>query len=716
MCRRRPSVRSPLHLPVVLLIAALPACGPTKPDIDTQWPDVPVREDGGTEAGDADPDGADGDATEADGDAIPLPEETENNDPFHGGAAEPLTGPVTIAGRIGPPGPDAPDWDVFSVSGAAGSMVRVTAYPSGGGRLDLAVRILRLDGEGNVVWERWGDDPSMIAVYRDAFFTEPGEVLVVLSDRANFSPSPGGWRGGSDMTYQISVSVLGPPTMTVPSLPWTWSGTIPTAGLLQAATFTPAAGTRVEAMLRTSNVALFDPLLTAWDAASGLVVAEDDGAGGGDDALVRFEASGGPLVFVIDHVTATGGAVAATLTLELRELDRAQEAEPNDRAATANVLAVGTDPLTGVIAAPAGGVEDRDLYRFEASAGRSYAIDVLRMGGAASDVDPTVSAWRSAEGSARLVRENPLAFADESPRRGDIDARLVVAARRAGTMYVEVRDARNVVAERAGLPPTAGGPVHRYTVFVSGVSATVPIDLGGLAAAIPRDDEADSGGRADLFRFSAPDGTPARFALTDLAPAGAPFAAVGYVTDAAGATILFALEPSARGAAEGFFFTDGAGGTLAVGDGLGAGDPTWSYRLAVSALTAEAQTETSAPNDSPASAQALAWDVAFDGVVVAGDLDASDGAGPDAIDMYRIDVAPGARVVAFTGPEGGRALDTVLTLRASDGTTRGERRPAGRGDAAVRDRGDGGAGRSGVRGDRRLGMGAGGYSLFIGTP
>ena len=76
MCRRRPSVRSPLHLPVVLLIAALPACGPPKPDIDTQWPDVPVREDGGTEAGDADPDGADGDATEADGDAIPLPEET----------------------------------------------------------------------------------------------------------------------------------------------------------------------------------------------------------------------------------------------------------------------------------------------------------------------------------------------------------------------------------------------------------------------------------------------------------------------------------------------------------------------------------------------------------------------------------------------------------------------------------------------------------------
>ena len=141
-------------------------------------------------------------------------------------------------------------------------------------------------------------------------------------------------------------------------------------------------------------------------------------------------------------------------------------------------------------------------------------------------------------------------------------------------------------------------------------------------------------------------------------------------------------------------------------------------RLALGALAAEAQTESSAPNDSPASAQALAWDVAFDGVVVAGDLDASDGAGPDAIDTYRIGVAPGARIVAFTGPEGGRALDTVLTLRASDGTTLASNDDLPGGETLLSGT-EAPAGPDGVVFVEVgvWGMGAaGGYSLFVGTP
>ncbi|MBI5487355.1 MAG: hypothetical protein HY905_08485 [Deltaproteobacteria bacterium] len=708
--------RPPLAL---LLASAFLACMPTRREIDTTWPDVPGRDDAGTDAPEVEGDaGEDGDAPDAEADVVPLPEETENNDPFHGGEAEPLAGSVTLAGRIGPPGPDAPDWDVFAVTGAAGQMLRVTAYPTSGSGPDLAVRILRLDGDGNVAWERTGDDPATLSVYRDAFLPASGQYLVVLSDRANFSPSPGGWRGDTGMTWQLSVSLYTvPPSVVVPALPWTWSGAVSPPGFIQTVTFTPAAGTRIEALLATGNPSAFDPLLTVWDAGSGSVVVEDDDAGGGSDALVRCDASGAPLVFVIDHVTA-GGTVAPNLTLSLRTLDPAFEAEPNDRAASADVVIVGAPPVEGTIAAPAGGVEDRDLFRFEALAGRSYAVAVQRMGGSTSDVDPAVAAWRSAAGTARLVPENPLAFADDSPLRGDVDARLVVAPRRSGPLFLEVRDARNVAAERAGTPPVAGGSGHRYALGVTSVVPPAVIDLGDLASPALRDDAADSGGTADVFRFAAAAGTPARFELTDLAPAGAPFAPLVWLADRTGTTVLLVLEPPARGSADAFAFVAGAGGTLAAADRLGAGDPAWNYRLAARTLAAAAIVESSAPDDDLADAQPLAWTAAVEGVVVTGTLDASAGAGADLLDVYRVLVAPGARVVAFTGSAAGDSLDTVLILRSADGAALAENDDVPGGESLLSTV-DSVAPSDGVVFVEvgLWGLGAsGGYALFVGAP
>ncbi|MBI5502575.1 MAG: hypothetical protein HY907_20185 [Deltaproteobacteria bacterium] len=656
-------------LVATLLASALLGCLPTRKEIDTTWPDVPGRDDAGLDAPDVEGDaGEGGEGPEADADVVPLPEETENNDPFHGGEAETLEGSVTLVGRIGPPGADAPDWDVFAVRGEGGQMLRVTAYPTSGSGPDLAVRILRLDADGGVEWERAGDDPATPSIYRDAFLPGAGEYLVVLSDRANFASSPGGWRGDSGMTWQLSVSLYTvPPSIAVPDLPWTWTGTIPTSGFIQTATFTPVAGTRIEALLATGSSSSFDPWLTVWDAGSGSVVVEDDDAGGGADSLVRFDASGAPLVFVLDHVT-VGGTVPPSLTFSLRALDPAVEAEPNDRAASAGLVSVGAPPIEGVIAAPADGVEDRDLFRFEALAGRSYALVARRMGGSASAVDPAVAAWRSSAGTARLAPENPLAFADESPFLGDIDARLIVTVRRTGPLYVEVRDARNVDAERDGVPPVAGGPGHRYALEVSTVVPPAVIDLGDVASPAVRDAAAGVGGTADVFRFGAAAGSPALFELSDLAAAGSPFAPRGWLADRAGTAVLLTIEPPARGSAEAFAFVGGAGGSLAVADGLGAGDPAWSYRIAARALVAGAVTETTVPDDELADAQALAWDAAFDGVVVTGTLDSSGGAGPDLLDVYRVVVAPGARVAAFTGPAAGDALDTVLTLRSGDGT------------------------------------------------
>jgi hypothetical protein len=646
-------------------LACAAGCGPTRPEFDSWWPDVPHRDDGGTD-GDVDA----GDAEDGEGDAPPLPREDEDNDPFHGGTAEPLDAPTTIAGNVGFPTADHPDWDVFSVVGQAGAMLRVNAFPVSYGGPNLAVRILRLDGAGTVIWERDGDDPGNMSVYRDAFLPADDTYLVVVSDAANFSPSPTAWVGGAGLEYELGVSVLAPPTATAPSLPWTWSGTISTSGLIQAVAATPPAGSRLEALLRSADGAHFDPFLTVYDPAAARVVAEDDDAAGGYDALVRLAATGAPLVFVVDHVFADT-RLPATLTLDLRELDPAAEAEPNGRAESANDLLVGASALSGGIAAPTveSGrvVEDRDLFRFAAEAGASYAVDAVRESGA-GELDPAVAVLRLVEGAGRLVAENPLAFADDSPLRGDVDARLVVTARRTGPLFVEVRDARNVAAERAGTDPAAGGPDHRYTLRVSSISAPAVVDLGALPAPVFRDDTAAVGGSADVFRFSTPADAPLALELLDISAPSEVWAPLAYVTDAADAVVLLALEPPRGGHADGWAFAAGAGGRLRVGDALGAGSASFGYRLGLRALVAGSAAESTADNDTLAAAETLSWDAGEDGVVIAGSLDRSAGAGPDGVDVYRATVAPGVRVVAFTGPRAGDSPDTVLALRLADGT------------------------------------------------
>jgi hypothetical protein len=282
-------LRSPLAslLSVCVVLACVAGCVPSRPEFDSWWPDVPRRDDGGTD--DADVDGGEEDGET---EVPPLPRETEDNDPFHGGTAEPLDAPTTIAGNIGFPAADHPDWDVFSVAGTAGAMLRVNAFPVSYGGPDLAVRILRLDDAGTVIWERDGDDPGNTSVYRDAFLPADDTYLVVVSDAANFSPSPTAWVGGAGRDYELGVSVLPPPTAIAPSLPWTWSGSIPTSGLIQAVSATPPAGMRLEALLRSGDGVHFDPWLTVYDAAAARVVAENDDGAGGFDALSAWRRPG----------------------------------------------------------------------------------------------------------------------------------------------------------------------------------------------------------------------------------------------------------------------------------------------------------------------------------------------------------------------------------------------------------------------------------------
>jgi hypothetical protein len=710
-------LRSPLAslLSVCVVLACVAGCVPSRPEFDSWWPDVPRRDDGGTD--DADVDGGEEDGET---EVPPLPRETEDNDPFHGGTAEPLDAPTTIAGNIGFPAADHPDWDVFSVAGTAGAMLRVNAFPVSYGGPDLAVRILRLDDAGTVIWERDGDDPGNTSVYRDAFLPADDTYLVVVSDAANFSPSPTAWVGGAGRDYELGVSVLPPPTAIAPSLPWTWSGSIPTSGLIQAVSATPPAGMRLEALLRSGDGVHFDPWLTVYDAAAARVVAENDDGAGGFDALVRLEATGAPLVFVIDHVFADARRPAA-LTLDLRELDPAAEAEPNDLAESANDLTVGATPVSGTIAAPAveSGrvVEDRDLFRFAAEAGATYAIDAVRAGGT-GDLDPAVAVLRLVEGAGRLVAENPLAFGDDSPLRGDVDARVLVTARRTGPLFVEVRDARNVAAERSGTDPAAGGPEHRYTLRVSAVSAPAVVDLGTLSAPVSRDDAATVGGSADVYRFSTPAGAPLSLQLLDISAPGEIWAPLAYLTDAADAVVLLALEPPRGGQVDGWVFAAGAGGRLRVGDALGAGRAAFDYRLGLRALVAGAVTESSADNDTIAAAEALAWDAAEDGIVVAGSLDRSAGAGPDGVDVYRATVAPGGRVVAFTGPRAGDSPDTVVALRLADGTRLAENDDVPGGELLVSAT-SANAGADGVVFVEVSLWGAGSsgaYALFVGSP
>jgi len=535
------------------------------------------------------------------------------------------------------------------------------------------VRVQRLAADGSVLWERAEDDPGSSSAYRDAFLPETGDYFVVLSDRANFSALPSSWRGGGDdlYGYELGLALFDAPALDASVFPWTWAGTIPTAGYVQAARASPAAGTRIEAVFATPDGAAFDPLLTVFDVTAGRVVAENDDGAGGHDALVRVDGNGGPLLFVADHVlTDSRRASSLGLTLTLRALDPAAEAEPNDSTSAADVLGALPADVAGTVGAPRveGGrtLEDIDLYRFDAAAGTTYVLEVQR-DGSAGGLDPWVAALRLVDGTGRLVPENPLSVADDSPRRGDVDARLVVAPRASGPLFVQVRDARNVAAVRDDRPPTAGGDDHRYHVRVSSAATPPVTDLGPLP--VSRDGLAATGGTASSFRFAAADGAPLSLALTDLSLPAATFEPLAYATAAGGATVLVVLEPPRGGSAAGWAFAHGAGGLVFAADALGSGGADFAYRLELRSLVAATWGEPPVGNDTLATAQPVSWDAGDDGVVVLGSLDRTlPGGGPDALDVFRATVGPDARLVAFTGPAGGAEPDTVLRLLAGDGT------------------------------------------------
>jgi hypothetical protein len=661
--------------PTSVILLVLPAfvlasCGPADRHYDEFIPDGP-RDDGGETISDAD------DGDEAEGEATPLPPEIEDNDPFHGGTAQRVEPPYSLAGWIGVPSVDHPDLDVFVVAGRAGQILRVSALPMSPRDLDLAVRVQRLAADGTLLWERAEDDPGSSSAWRDAFLPETGDYFVVLSDRANFSALPASWRGGGDdaFGYELGLALLDPPALDASVLPWTWTGTIPTAGFVQVARASPASGTRIEAVFATPDAAAFDPLLTVFDTTAGRVVAENDDGAGGHDALVRVDGNGAPLLFVADHVlTDSRRASSLALTLTLRALDPAAEAEPNDSAAAANVLGALPADVAGTVGAPrivdGRTVEDVDLYRFDAASGTTYVLEVQR-DGSAGGLDPWVAALRLVDGAGRLVPENPLSVADDSPRRGDVDARLVVTPRASGPLFVQVRDARNVAAERDGLSPTAGGDDHRYRVRVSSAAPPPITDLGPLP--VSRDGLAATGGTASSFRFAAADGAPLSFGFADLSPAAATFAPLAYATDAGGATVLVVLEPSRGGSAAGWMFAHGAGGLVFAADARGSGGTDFAYRIDLRRLGATMWDEPPVGNDTPATAQPISWDAGDDGIVVLGSLDrTAPGGGPDALDVFRTTVGPGARLVAFTGPAGGADPDTVLRLLAGDGTVLAE--------------------------------------------
>jgi hypothetical protein len=653
----------------MLAVAATLGCGPDRPHYDAITWDMTPRDDGGEADG-----GDTGDAGDApDADAPEPDREVEDNDPFHGGVAQPVTSPASLVGVIGAPTADRPDSDVFALTGAAGQVIRASAYPTGSGVLDLVVRIVRVDGGGEVVFERIGDDPASVSVHREAFLPESGEYWVVVTDRANLSPSPAAWRGGTDCEYQITIVVMGMSSVPAGDLPWEWTGTIRPMGMVQGVRFAPPAGEWIEAAWSTTDEAVFDPFLTVFDESERRVLLEADDGGTGLSALVRFEASGNPLLLVLDHVRGDGARYPPHV-LRLRSPDPGTEAEPNDRAASAVPLSSPAD-VRGTIDSPRwegdARVEDRDLFRFEATASVSYAVSVSREG---SPLDPWVSVRRRASPlTDRLALLTPLSFADDSPRLGDRDARVVVTADAGGDLYVEVRDARNVAAEREGREPADGGTDHGYRLRIETATAAPPVDLGMLDAPRTAEETASQGGVPDGFRARLSPGQPFEWRLADRTAGTLPFAPLAWMAAPDG-TVPGRLSP-AGGSSAGFgWFGADAGGfhRVEIGDGLGSGREDFLYRFEWLPLAAEAVVEAAGDNDADATAQPLAWSAPAAGVVVVGSLDRTAGTGPDPRDVYRVEGAAGERLLFFTGSAGATTLDTVLVVRREDGTVAAE--------------------------------------------
>ena len=704
-------------LAAAVAAAVLGACDSDPPGADAGPWDVPA--DDGTTDGDA------GDVPVedvGDADAPPLPTEQEDNDPLHGGTAQRVTAPLSLTGTIGPPTAERPDLDGFVVTGAAGRLLRVDAFVTGGYRnLDLAVRLLRLDDDGTVLWERRADDSAGTSIRRDGFLPSDGDYLVLLSDRRNFGENPAAWVGGSRYGYQLTISLSAPAALEAAALPFSWSGALAPAGSIQVVRGAAPVGTRLEASWSGSSVARFAPLLTVFDPDAGVVLAERDAAGG-TVARLRLPTPAESLLFVLDHTRADDSA-AVPLQFDLRAPEDGVEAEPNDDAASANDCDALPCTFAGTIAAPGSagvpGVEDRDLYRFEAVRGTAYVLEVVRTGGVAGALDPHVAALRLPPGVVRPRPENPLALADDSPRRGDLDARLVLLPRADGPLLVEVRDARNVAAEREGRTPTAGGVDAGYRLSIGVTAPPTASDLGTLSgSAEVREGVAATGGTAASWRFAAADGLPIALELFDLSPPTDLFQPLAYLTGADGAQVLRQLAPARGAAAATHAFVDGPGGRLHVADRWGVGGVDFAYRFGLRPLAAAAALEAPIGNDTPATAQPVSWESGQVGVVLHGSLDRSTGTGPDPLDLYRVALAPDARLVAFTGPATGGALDTVLRLRGPDGTLLAENDDV-TGAETLFSEVEATAGAAGVLLVEVAAWGAaprGGYALFVGSP
>lgn len=709
---RRPAL---VLVPVAALLLA--GCDSGPPASDVAPPDVPGRDDGGWDGDGGDV--ADGDAGDAD--AAPLPAEQEDNDPLHGGTAQRVTTPIALTGAVGPPSAERPDLDGFLVTGSAGSLLRVEAFPTGAARgLDLAVRLLRLDADGSVLWERRADDSAVPSVRRDGFLPADGDYLVLLSDRRNFGENPAGWVGGSRQTYQVTISLVAAPFLEAPALPFSWSGSLAPSGAIQVVRAAVPAGTRFEATWSGSSAARFAPLLTVFDPGARAVVAERDAAGG-PRVRLRLRSPADSLLLALDHTRADDSALVP-VQFELRALEDGVEAEPNDDAASADECDAVPCEFAGAIAAPgSGGVagfEDRDLYRFPATRGAALVLEVVRDGSPAGALDPHVAVLRSAAGTGRLLPENPLALADDSPRRGDLDARLVLVPRADGPLFAEVRDARNVAAEREGRAPAAGGADATYRLRITAVAAPVPTDLGALAESAAFEAVAATGGSAAGWTFEAPDGLPIALELSDLSPPTDLFQPLAYLADGDGATVLRTLAPERSGAVGGRVFVEGAGGRIHAADRWGAGGADFAYRLDLRPLPADVVGEAAIGNDTAATAQPLSWGAGRVGVVVRGALDRSAGTGPDALDLYRVELTPGARLAAFTGPGTTGSLDTVLRLRDPGGALLAENDDVAGSETLFSDV-EAEAGTTGVVLVEVSAWGSaprGAYLLFVGTP
>ncbi len=717
--------------PAVTLAAAVAVlcCGPSRPRAGYHPYDTPPRDDGAADAdapgddGDGDGDWRDAaDAVEDGSGEVAWPSEVEDNDPFLG-APQRLDAPATIEGMVAAPAGGRPDVDGFVVAARAGRILRATVSPSGGGQLRAAVRILRLDADGEPEWERASVSSQRgSAAYRDAFIPEDGDYVVAVTDRANLSDAPSAWTGGSAYRYVLSVTLLPPAGVPLGPLPAERSAAINPAGTVQVFDLSSAAAPWVEVALRATEGSSYDALLAVFDRTAGSVVAEDDDSGGGYDALVRFPAPASPLWVVADQARAEGGT--PRFVLSARGVDPVSEAEPNGGAADANAIPSLPWTVAGVIGAPSADrdgrvLEDRDVFRFDGVAGRSYALSATRAGGG-SAIDPFVSAMRQPwPGASRPVLEHPLAFADDSPVRGDVDARVVVTLVTGGPAYVEVRDARNVAAERSGLAPTAGGDGFRYALRVEEVPPPAPAPLGVLATSLGRDDAVGVGGEPDRFAFLVPARIPAAVVLGDTSSSAGAFLPAAFVAPAGSRDVLaFLAAPPGGSAVSHVFFGGLAEYEIVVADRLGSGSPAFAYRLDIRRRAASVIPEAPGDNDAPATAQPLAWVDGQDGVVVEGTLDGPGRTAVDAIDVFRIERPAGERLVAFTGPGAGAPLDTVLVVRRADGSEIASNDDVPGATAAFSavefDAGDGGP--LHVEVSTWHDLGAGGYSLFVGAP